>query len=755
MIDDKLRKLLDAGGPDAAPIPGDLPDRLIDGLRSGTDALVFAPPGSGKTRLAISVLRRLDPARRALYASPRLTPFAAARMAAALAADGRPVPARFTGGPLSPGATLAHPEDLRGRAPARPDLLVLDDLQELGAPDGGPDMERLLLRLAPDAPVLCLCDPVAGPDAAPDWLKAARSRPCRMEILDLPETPRVAALYAADGEMTPLTDRKRVANKAKKRLKAHKPVPDPAASRFVRDIVKALRDDELTPALILMPDPDACDRAAAVCPKGDRTPTPGDLLTHPRITALLDDHPFLKDYPALRPALSRRAAPRHRDHHPLWNRLVEEWLALDGLDAVFATPDAAVRSAGRFRSVLFAASGTGPDPKKEPLADWEMDRLIRLAGRPGTDPNGLVAAVHTAAVDPVFIKDHLVRPERPLASALACDLRTTLALLAMDADPADSLKRTLKGFRAPTFGRFCLDAVRDDMAEELPTPACSGHLQSVAALRDLRLRLELRLSRLEDKVGSASGRRRRELLTEKSAAETLLGRLPCEACPHRNLCHGRGSKKFREAASSFYGLADRLRETATGLWEDFRHARACLSAFGLTAGPDGLSPWGDAALRSGLKTPQPLIECVRNSALPLPPDADEDIAFALAGGFVETGRPSRPESAEALSDSFRRLTPYWDGLTPVLDKTREELLRFGILSPEYDRDGSAALLAWRLGADSETLVRRTGLTAGGFARLTQDAADLWQRVTSALNPNPKRPPGAAARLSENGLNKED
>ena len=64
MIDDKLRKLLDAGGPDAAPIPGDLPDRLIDGLRSGTDALVFAPPGSGKTRLAISVLRRLDPARR-------------------------------------------------------------------------------------------------------------------------------------------------------------------------------------------------------------------------------------------------------------------------------------------------------------------------------------------------------------------------------------------------------------------------------------------------------------------------------------------------------------------------------------------------------------------------------------------------------------------------------------------------------------------------------------------------------------------
>ncbi len=729
MIDDKLRKLLGADGPKPAAPPEDLPDRLIGDLRSGTDVLVFAPPGSGKTTLARSVLGRLDPTRRALYVSPRLTPFAAARMASALAADGRPVSDAVPQGDISQGATLLRPEALRGRPPIHPDLLILDDLQEMGAADGGPDLEILLLRVAPGSPVLCLCDPVSDPDGAAAWLAAARSRPCRAEVLDLPEMPRVAALYTADGEMTPLTDRKRVANKAKKRLKAQKPADDPAAGRFVRDMVKGLRTADLTPALILMADPDACDRAAAVCPKGDRTPTPGDLLTHPRITALLDDHPFLKDYPALQPALSRRAAPRHRGHHPLWNRLVEEWLALDGLDAVFATPESAVRSAGRFRSVLLAASGTEPDPKKDPLADWEMDRLIRLAGRPGTDPNGLVAAVHTADVDPVFIKDHLVKPERPLASALACDLRTTLALLAMDADPADTLKRTLKGSREPAFGRFCLDAVRDDMAEELPTPVCSGHLQSVAALRDLRLRLELRLGRLEDKAGSATGRRRRELLAEKSAAEALLGRLPCESCPHRNLCHGRGSKRFREAASSFYELADRLRETATGLWEDFLHARACLSAFGLMADPDGLSPWGETAFRSGLETPQPLIECVRNSVLPLPPDADEDIAFALVGGFVKTDRPPRPEAAEALSDSVRRLADHWDGLTPVLEKTRKELLRFGILSPDYDRDGSAALLAWRQGADSETLVRRTGLTTGGFARLTQDAADLWQRVT--------------------------
>lgn len=714
MIDDKLRKLLDADGPDPASIPEDLPDRLMADLRSGTDVLVFAPPGSGKTALALSVLGRLDPARRALYVSPRLTPFAAARMTSALTAE----------------VALRRPADLRGRPPGRPDLLILDDLQELGAPDGGPDMELFLLRLDADAPVLYLCDPVSDPDATLDWLKTARSRPCRLEIPDLPETPRIAALYAADGEMTPLTDRKKVANKAKKRIKAQKPVSDPAASRFVRDLVKGLRDADLTPALILMPDADACDRAAATCPKGDRTPTPGDLLTHPRVAALLDDHPFLKDYPVLQPALSRRAAPRHRGHHSLWNRLVEEWLALDGLDAVFATPEAAVRSAGRFRSVLFAASGTGPDPKKESLADWEMARIVRLAGRPGIDPNRLVAAVHTWAVDPVFVKDHLVKPTPDLTSALACGFRTTLTLLAIDADPAESLKRTLKGFRHPAFGRFCLGAIAADVAEELLTPVCSGHLQSVAALKDLRLRLELRLGRLDGLLKSAGGRRRQGLQVEKTAAEALMADLPCEMCPHRNICHGRGARRFREAISSFYELAKRLRESATGLWADFQHSRDCLAAFGLTAEPDGLSQWGEFALKTGLETPHPLTACLRDGALPLPPDANEDVAFALVGGFVETDpAPTDQKTKDALSDGFHRLEPFWEEMAPVLDATRQGLLRFGILPPDYDRKGSAVLLAWRQGADAETLARRAGMTPGAFARLTQEASELWKRVT--------------------------
>jgi hypothetical protein len=721
LIDEKLKKLLEADGPDPALLPGDLPDRLIEDLHSGTDVLLFAPPGSGKTTLALSVLGRLDSARRALYVSPRLTPFAAARMASTLTAN----------------VSLRHPADLWGRPSEHPDLLILDDLQELPATDGGPDMELFLLRLSADVPVLYLCDPASDPETVLDWLKAARSRPCRMENLDLPETPRIAALYTTDGEMTPLTDRKRVANKAKKRLKTLEPAHDPAAGRVVRDLVTGLRHADLTPALILMADADACDRAAAVCPKGNRTPTPGDLLTHPRIMALLDDHPFLKDYPALQPALSRRAAPRHPDHHPLWNRLVEEWVALGGLDTVFAMPEEAVRSAGRFRSILFATSGTGPDPRTEALADWEMDRIIRLSGRPGIDTSGLVAVVHTTAVDPVFVKDHLIKPAPDLTSALECGIRTSLALLAGDVDPADDLKRALKGFRQPAFGRFCLDAIAADVADELSTPACSGHIQSVASLKNLRLRLDLRLGRLAGITKSATGRRRRDLVAESTAAEALMADLPCQACPHRGLCHGRGTRRFREALSSYYELAERIRESATGLWADFRHSRACLAAFDLMADSGELSVLGLLAHRTGLETPQPLTEGLRNEVLPLPPEGSEDLAFSLIGGFIETDPvPRDPETDNLLSDCFQRLKPYWDVMAPVLERTRKELLRFGILSPDYDRVGSAALLAWRQGIDPEILTLRTRITPGSFARLTRKATDLWHRVADpeALSP---------------------
>jgi hypothetical protein len=120
----------------------------------------------------------------------------------------------------------------------------------------------------------------------------------------------------------------------------------------------------------------------------------------------------------------------------------------------------------------------------------------------------------------------------------------------------------------------------------------------------------------------------------------------------------------------------------------------------------------------------------------LPPDADAAIAFALVGGFVEAeSAPSDPKKRDVLSDGFQRLEPFWEEMAPVLDATRTGLLRFGILPPDYDRKGSAVLLAWRQGADPETLARRTGLTSGAFDRLTQKAADLWQRVSEGKDEN--------------------
>ncbi len=739
LIDDKLGKLLNGDGPTRPPYPSEGADRLADhwirDLLAGTDILAFAPPGSGKTGLALSFLGRLDPGMPALYVGPRLTPFSAVRMASALEALGRTVASAFWESPVSAGRILGRPDDLRGRPLPRLGLLILDDLQEIRSPDLGPDLERLLLRLPPDLPTLYLCDALSDPEEAAAWLRAARNRPCRTETPDLPEMPRIPALFSPDGEMAPLVDRKRVAGKAKKLLKGREPVPDPASGRFLRILATALRGADLVPALVLMTTPERCDRAAQACPKGESPSTAGDLLTHPRITAILDGSPILKDYRALRAALSRGAAPLHDGHHPLWNRLVEELLSLGAVDLVFAPPGPAGRMIRRFRSVLFAATGTEPDPlARNRLNEWETDRLLRLAGRPGTDPAGCIAAVHAADVDPVFLKDQLIRPPRRLSATLRCDLRTTLTLLAMGGDPAETLKRTFIGHRRPDFGRFCAEAMAADLAEEVTRPACSGHLQTVAALKDLRLKLEMRLGRLENEAKSASGRHRAGVLNEKTARESLLRRLPCEACPHHDLCHGRGTRRFREAIASFYGMAPRLRQSLTGLLYDFDHHLSCLSDFGMIAPPTGLSREGWIAFRTGLGAPQPLTECLREGVLTLGTpggDPGEDISQALVGGFTEgAAAPFPPGTAEALADGFRELRPHWDGLEPVLGKTQEALLRFGVLAPDYDHAASATILAWRRGVDPEALAIRTGLTHGALSRLCEGAVDLWRRVMS-------------------------
>lgn len=754
MIDDKLKKLLESPGLviQTGNRKGDDPyhqmgnrkdcpysQEMIQTLLSETDLLVFGAPGSGKTALALSILQQRDPAIRAWYVSPRLTAFSAARLTSGLTEAGK-----------LDGVSLRRPEGLWGLNLDMPDLLIVDDLQDLVAPDSGPDLEMLMLKTPAQVAVLYLCDLMADQDAVLDWLANIRPRPCQRETPYLPAISRIGALWTPPEAMTPLVDRKRVANKAKKLIKAHKPLDiQVIAETQIRDLVQTLRNDGLIPALVVMPWPQQCDRAAEACPKVTSGASAGDLLTHPRISGLLDDEPFLKDYKALHPLLSQRAAACHPDHHPLWNRLAEEALSLGRVDAVFATPETAGKMTSRFQSLVLATSNCGNDRR---LLDWEMDRLFRLAGRREMDQAGCIVALNTSEVDLVFIKDQLVRPPRPLTSGLRCDIRTALAVLSMEDDPEAILKKTLNGTRYPKFAAFCAEALTADMAEELPHPGCSGHIQTVAGLKDLRLRLELGLSRLDDQIRSASGKHRRRLINEKKSREFLLERLPCNDCPHCDMCHARGTKRFRETMAAYYEMMPRLRESFTGLWLDFVHARDCLSFFDLVAEPSqsesipptgsaGLSRLGRLAHRTGLKIPQMLTACIQDrtgSGRFFSDEASPAVEFALAGGFLEIGGPGLrhprsafPELSDELAEGFAALDAHWESLAPVLDPVRDKLLYFGIAPQDCRQDMSAALLAWRLGVDQETLEKATGMAPGPLARMVRQAIDLWNRLKTA------------------------
>jgi len=730
-----LRKLL-AKSSSSRGLPDDDFYKNVVSHLGDSDCLINMPAGIEKTSVALSIIAQT--AGRVWYVTPSLSLYRIFLLKSALPDADISFMSAYEREKPDRRLLITSPDILRDHLAdidemSKPDLVIFEDIECLAYPEIGTATEQCLLCLPQGLPLIFL-SAIANPDEISKCLAALRGRGCRVIESASPGLSDVPIFISSQWEVLPLTDKKRLNSKVRRILKEEPPFQNIRSAAFIKQLLFFLRKEELTPALIILPGEKDCDIAAGFCVQ--ETKNAGDALTHPQIAAFLNRYPFLKDHPMLSDAVSKRTASFHGNLHPLWCELVEHLLGFRAIDAVFATAESVGEMVNKLQIAVLCISYRKEEKPRE-MTRQQMDVIRKRVGLRESEYAGCVALAHTSDADAVHIKDLLLQTRGQSSSAFECNCQTVLGLSAGRNDPEKLLSRTIFALKYPRFGAFCMEEFQEMLREELPEACCSGHIRAVTSLKNIRLRLTLQLDKQSRLLDDATCRGIRDRLAdEQLETECLLSQLPCDDCTHSDLCHKRGTKKFRRLMECYDEIEKTLKTNITGLELDFRYYLECLREFGWTEPQHGLTESGKIAIRTGLKFPQPLTECIREGILPADDPAK---SFALTGGFaemdVEAYGVRNKESLEykILNSEFSKgyyseLMPLYQKAEPVLSQTQERMLRFGIFLPEYMLSQAVILLAWKKGAKADTLARQTGIPVGAIMKLIRKAVYLQEQI---------------------------
>ncbi len=605
-----------------------------------------------------------------------------------------------------------------------PGLVIFDDAHYLGHPETGPVLEQILLCLPMNIPVLLLMSSVTNSKELSAWMETARRRPCRLMEIDLPYPPRIPAFISSHWDMVPLTDKKRLAGRVKRALKDKPTFHKVRSPGFIKQLVSHLREEDLIPAIILMPSEKDCDWAVNGCVQVINNA--GKVLTEPQISTFLDRYSFLKDHPFLSIAVSKRVAPFHSGHHPLWCELVEHFLLYNNIDIIFTTIEAAVKMMVRVHTAVFCTSQQQHKEKFHEISQWEMNSIKRLAGREDIDNTGCIVVMHTPNTSAVLLKDLLLHTHSAVISTFRCDCQTVLSLLAQANDPEMALDRSLLSNQNFSEGGSRVEELLMELREELPKARCILSVRTIFSLINIHFRLSMRMNELVNKQKDSSFKcKENQLKEEQQALEVRLSQLPCKECAHFLLCHKRGSRKIRRFLDEYYEMQKWLPRSIIGLKLDFQYYLSCFQEFKWVDQEQHLTKNGFLALRTGLKFPYLLTECIREKFLP---QDNPVLSFAWTGGFVEFSNTDLSQGMEFLQDYIREFTPVYEKMESLLIRTEERILRFGILAPRPDLYRSAMLLAYKKGENPETLSQNINISVGNIVGLLQKTTYLLERI---------------------------
>ena len=398
--------------------PGEFPQpaEIIEDVQGGSNCLVKMNDGPYKMSMIIDLLGDCISEGRRIWmvASPRtLSPFRVFWIRSGLGNTPLSVRCRFEN--VDPGGltTLWSVDLLRNNLDAvctqpvenLPDILVVENMEMLGEPDSGPALEQILIRLPLSISLVAFMPPVANRGKIVAWLSKVRDRPWVEVGKKLDESRQVPAFLTPDYDLVPLLQKKKIATKVKRALRENKPIKFSASKSFIQPLVDLLKQEKLTPTLIVMPSEEACDRAVQNCPKGRGNAR--EIFLSPQITAMFDRHPVLKDLKKVASALSRQVGTIHSGNHSAWSEMIEVLLSLKQMTAVFTTLYDAQGISARVKSVVLTTSRLSLPGQAHgrPVSNREFRQICQLTeSMDDAETAGCLILAHCADMDMIHIK---------------------------------------------------------------------------------------------------------------------------------------------------------------------------------------------------------------------------------------------------------------------------------------------------------------------------------------------------------------
>jgi len=447
------RLLADIGVPEPSPFKPD-PFQLeaVEKLWA-KDVVVTAPTGSGKTWIALQATREfLFRGCGIWYATP-LKALSNAKYEEFSQALGPEKVGILTGdrkenadAPVIVGTTeiLRNQlyDSMQSGTDLPVDLVILDEAHYLSDPDRGVVWEEVLIYLPGRVRLLLLSATISNPGEVAQWLAHIRGAPCGIvESYDRPVPLHVLFLTPA-GELTPFFRGPRlfpaVAAWAKTQGGKSRTTRDDTPD--MNEIVGALRDARLLPAIVFLKSRADCDRALDALLPSPLEPRAGgfDKVVRQQVK----NYPELKTQRQLPRLLQSRAGSHHAGQLPAWRLLIERLMVAGHLEAIFSTSTVAAGVNFPARTVVLLQSDRFDGRVFVDITATDLHQMTGRAGRRGMDNAGFTVVVPGRFMKALLLKNLFLSEPEPLRSRIAVNFSMTLNLL-LSHDP-DGVRKLLR-----------------------------------------------------------------------------------------------------------------------------------------------------------------------------------------------------------------------------------------------------------------------------------------------------------------------